>query len=168
MNIQLTLHPETQILVDALSKVPLGQMITYKNLSELIGIDVTGPARQRLVSARRVALRDYGAAFGTERATGLIRLHPDQAPGLGASARLKIRRASSRARKAMISVAEHSNGLSPEASRRMSAEMSAHGLIAEITKEKTIKAAMGRSEKIAPPAKMAETFLNHIRGKSPR
>ncbi|WP_420023729.1 hypothetical protein ACN9JG_06110 [Cereibacter azotoformans] len=168
MPINLNTSPETDALVEALRNVSLGGTVTYAALSDLIGIDVTGPARPRLVSARRIVLRDHGAAFETLREVGLQRLVPESVGDIGTTARGKIRRAARRARSGMTSVVSRSNGLSPDAARRMSAEMSALGLIEQVTSEKTVTAIAATTEKPAAPARVAETFLSHIRGAARR
>lgn len=156
----LSLSPETQALSDALRAVSLGATITYAALSESIGRDVTGPARATLVSARRIVLRDFGAVFEVKRAHGLRRLKPDEAPDIGSAARRKIRRTSSRAMKSMHSVVNASNGLSPEAGRKLSAEMSTHGLMVALAADKV--AHTMQSETRMPPAIAATAFLKHI------
>jgi hypothetical protein len=164
VTLDLSRHPETDTLVELLRAVPFGDTLTYGAMSEALGVDVTTRARPRLVSARRIALRDYGAAFETAHGVGLRRLLPDEASAIGAAGRRKIRRASGRARKAMISLAEHSNGLSPAAARRMSAEISAHGLISHIADDRAVSRLTTESDKPAPPAKVAESFLRFVRG----
>lgn len=152
-------NADTLALVELLRTAPLGSTVTFSAMRDAIGRD----ARGVLPGARRIALRDFGAAFMAERGVGLRRLHATEAPEIGAAARRKIRRGTSRARQAMASLAENSNGLPPEIGRKMAAEMSALGLIAHIATDKAA-AAVADSDTPAPTAKAAEMFLRHIGG----
>jgi hypothetical protein len=159
MTLDLSLSPETSALIDALLLVPHGATVSYATLSAVIGRDVTGPARSRLSSAITILLRDKGAAFRTIRKTGLERLAADQAPELGGAARRKIRRTSNRAIRGMAAMAAASNGLEPEALRRMTAEVNTLGLISHLSTEKATSA---QPKTTAPPALAARAFLLHI------
>lgn len=163
MSLDLILSPETQALYDRLRMIPLGEEVTYAALSEVIGRDVAGVARSHLNSALRIALREDGAAFKTIRGVGLQRLLPEQAPEIGAAARRKITRASRKAVRGMKALAAASNGLPEEAQRQLSAEISTMGLLAEITKDKAVRALDDASA--APPAVAAMKFVEHIGAK---
>lgn len=155
-----TLSPETRLLVETLHKVPIGAEITYADLSAALGLDVTGPARGTLNTARRILERDEGAVFVACRGTGLRRLKPEEAPDIGATGRRKIRRTAKRSLRAMQRLAATSNGLDPEAQRRLNAEITANGLLAKITEDKPVRAM--ESEKTEPPAHAATAFLKAI------
>lgn len=136
---ELTLSLETRTLAKLLMEVPIGETITYGRMSEELGFDITDHSKRHfLTSARRVVLREHGAAFTADIKVGMRRLQPDEAPNIGTWARGKIRRASTTAMKAMQMVAAKTNGLAPETQRRLAAEMAVHGVIAEVAKPKVI------------------------------
>ena len=62
---------------------------------------------------------------------------------------------------AMTAVADASNGLSPEAARRLSAEISTHGLLAELASDKAV-AHQAKEEAVRAPAIVAQGFLEYI------
>lgn len=153
------LSPETSALVEALKAVPIRGQITYAELSAVLGRDVQ--QSDKLHNARRIALRDHGAAFETIRKVGLRRMHPDEAPDLGGNARGRIRNASRTAIKSMKAVVEASNGISPEAQKRLTGEIAALGLIAHLSNDKPT-AQMAEVEAPLPPAKAARRFLDFL------
>ena len=162
MTLDLSISPDTAALCEALRKVPYGQEITFAALSQIIGRDVKVNARHNLAGALRIVLRDHGAAFQSIRGVGYKRLHSDDAPEIGTAARRKQRRTSQRAVSAMAAVARTSNGLTPEAQRRLSAEISTHGLLIEIAADKNVKAQV--RDEPTTPAKAAAAFIAHIGG----
>jgi len=164
MSLDLTISPETMALVAALRAVPLGEEISHAALSAHIGRDVAREARARLDSALRILSRDEGAAFMAVRGVGLRRLRPEEAPDIGARSRRKVRRMARHAAGSMTRLAATSNGLPPEAQRRLSAELSAAGLLAAITEDKPT-AAMGTEDAPRPPVYAAEAFLAAIGAK---
>lgn len=161
MNIDLTLSPETEALLAALKSVPLGGEISYRTLSAAVGRPVNGPARSSLNSARRIALRELGVAFTAVRGVGLRRITADEAPGMGATARSRIRSTAKRATRGIRAVVAASNGVSPEVQRRVSAEISALGLLAEVASEPAQKAFSADGPAL-PPALAGAAFLRHI------
>lgn len=161
MNTDLTLSTETEILLRALKAVPLGSTITYRDLSAAIGRSVTAEARNKLASARAIALRDNGIGFTSERGVGLRRITVEEAPGMGAVARGRIRSTARRASAAIRSVVAASNGASPEAARRISSEIAVLGLIAEAASEPMQKA-FESDGPVMSPALAGEAFLKHL------
>jgi hypothetical protein len=160
MTLDLSLKTETRLLIDALRAVPLGQIVDFGTLSAACGLDVTGKGRSLLSSARSIAARDYGAVFVSERTVGLRRLRPDDAPTLGQSARKRIRSTSGAAMKKMVTLAEASNSLAPEAQRQLNAEMAIHGLLREIATDRTTESM--QKDTVKPPALVAQSFLEHL------
>lgn len=161
MSLDLSISPETRILADALKAVPLGGNITFASLTATIGRDVQRVARSHLDSAMRIVLRDDGVAFRSIRGIGYQRLLPEEAPEIGRAARRKLRRASKRAVQSMLAVAAASNGLPPEAQRRLSAEVSIHGLLAELAEDRSV-ANQAKADEAVAPAKAAQSFVDYI------
>lgn len=166
MSLDLSISPDTRILADALRAVPYGSEVTFASLTAMIGRDAQRAARSNLASALRIVLRDDGAAFQSIRGTGYKRIAPDDAPEIGRAARRKLRRTSQRAVQGMVSVAKASNGLSPDAQRRLSAEVSTHGLLAELATDKAV-AHQSAHDTTVGPAKVAQGFLDYIGAKAP-
>lgn len=161
MNIDLTLSTETEVLLNALRAVPIGGEISYVELTKTCGRNVTSDARSRLATARRIALRDTGICFTVVRGVGLRRITLDEAPGIGAVARSRIRSTAKRATRGMRAVLAVSNGATPETGRRISAEINALGLIAEISGDPAQKA-FETDQPVMPPALAGQAFLKHI------
>lgn len=162
MPLDLHLSSDTRALVDALRAVPLGGDIAYADLSGVIGRDVTKQARAALVSARRIALRDHGAAFEVQRGTGLRRLLADETARIGTAARRSIRRKATRSTASMRAVMDHTNGLDPDAAKRAYAEIAMLGLVAHLTTDTSLPAAQDTEDTPKPSARVAQAWLDHI------
>jgi hypothetical protein len=165
MPLHLTIGPETKALLTALIETPLGETVTYAALSERLGRDVTGPARGLLTSARHIAARDHGAVFRPERGVGLVRLTPDEAADIGATARRRIRTGARRATGKMAALAHHSNGLSPDAYRRMNREIAQLGVIEMVSADHEKAELQDESGNALAPVRATEEFLRYIGAK---
>ena len=66
---------ESRQIVRRLSVCVVGELIEYKELSELIGADVQREKRHALYTARNRLLRDEGMVFGVIRNSGIRRLN---------------------------------------------------------------------------------------------
>jgi hypothetical protein len=161
MSLDLILSPRTRALIDVLRLVPLGDVVTYATLSATLGENVQKTAAQALASARRIVERDEGIVFQVVRKVGLRRIHADEAPDIGTAARRKMNRASRRAVQTMTRAAHASNGLSPDAQRRLSAEVSAHGLLQELTRDAAVDRLQEKG-KVVGPALVAQSFIDHL------
>lgn len=87
---------ETRLLYQRLRTVAVGESVTYRELSEIIGQDVQGAGRSALVSARRIALRDDLALFDPIRGSGLRRLSDHENLASASAVFGKVRRAARR------------------------------------------------------------------------
>lgn len=67
---------ETDVLVETLLAVPVGETISYQQLSEACGQNVQGEARGKLVSALSILERDHSVLFDSVRAFGYQRCTP--------------------------------------------------------------------------------------------
>lgn len=163
-----TISLETAALIEALTAVPLGETATYAALSKAIGRDVATAARSSLTSARNIAAREHGAVFVPIRGLGLRRLPPEEAPEIGAAGRRKVRRAARNATRTMLRLAEASNGLPPEAQRKLAAEVAALGLIEHVSGDKPAAAIeAARTEggpSIMTPAMTARLLADQLAG----
>jgi hypothetical protein len=88
---------DARILYDRLSKAEVGDTLTYKELSDLIGRDVANGARGVLNTARRMAIREDRIVFGVITAEGLIRLGDSDIVAAQETQISRVRRLSRRA-----------------------------------------------------------------------
>jgi hypothetical protein len=161
------LSADTRTVADLLALVPVGEVITLGAISEAIGRDVT-TCRHVLNAARRVALREAGAAFLTERGIGLRRMSAERVTEtVGSAARSHIRRTAGRARKVMVAATQGINDLPPAAQRKLAAEISVLGLMEHLARDKTMQPAPDSPTKPTPVAITAQALLSHLTKKEP-
>lgn len=129
-----------QIGVDALmlarrlAAVSVGEQISYKELSQVIGKDVQ--AGNTLRSARNHVLRD-GIIFDCVRGVGLVRMTNDKKAESWIPDMHKARRACKRGMRKLLTV--NMDELSPEKQRSVSVGMSTLGAIELFTSAKSIR-----------------------------
>jgi hypothetical protein len=133
--ISTEISPDVAALVELLRGVPLGGTIRYASLSAVIGRDVRRH-RHLIESARHVAERDHGAIFGNEINIGYTRLTAEQLPGLGSTARRRIRRASRKARKTINYALESANDVPPTIQRKLNSEISVLNLLEHLAADR--------------------------------
>jgi hypothetical protein len=68
------LSPETRLIFQRLQEVEVGEIVTYKELSELIGMNTQERGRSHLLSARRKILHEFAILFEAVRGEGVKRL----------------------------------------------------------------------------------------------
>jgi alkylated DNA nucleotide flippase Atl1 len=96
---------DTVTIYNRLSIVEVGDVVTYSELSHLIGRDVCGAARGCMTSAVRRALND-GRVFAAVRNVGYRLLPDDRIASVGISAVAHIRRSAKRAARKLACVRE--------------------------------------------------------------
>ena len=162
--IQTELTADARTLADLLIACPVEGSVTLALASQAIGRDIT-KCRHVLASARRVALREEGVVFTTERSAGLRRISAERATEvIGPVARKHIRKTAGRAKKALIAATEGSNDLSPDAQRRRAAEISALGLMEHIARDTINRPANDAPTKPTPVGITAQALLQRIKG----
>lgn len=102
-------------LVEILAAAKMGDFISYKHMTRMIGRDVT-VYRHLLASARRIALRDYNAVFAPVLGEGIRRLDNVETVELCPEGRRK--RIRSQVRKGSRELAAVSYEALPEEQRR--------------------------------------------------
>lgn len=132
----LEINAATLALMDTLRQTPVGEIVTFAELSNAIGMDVR-QSRYLLHSALTILQREEGACFGNRRGIGYQRLRADDAPKIGNHTRLITRRAAKRGRKKITSLINRANDLSDDARRLALREISTLGLIEHISKDNT-------------------------------
>lgn len=88
--------PATETLLSRLQKLDMGDVVTYGELSALIGDNVQTKGIGVLVSARRIAERDFQIVTDTINNIGLKRLTDQEAIKSGHRFRRKVRSAARR------------------------------------------------------------------------
>jgi len=157
--ISTEISPDVAALVTVLRSVSPGASITYSVLSAALGRDVT-QCRYLLVSAQRIAAREYGAVFASERRVGYVRLTTDQLPGVGSTARTRVRRTARKAAKLIRFGADRANVIEPEAQRKMNAELSSLALIEHIATDKAATPVPAHDTRAEPVAVTARRLFN--------
>ena len=105
MPVAAVLQIETQLLVNILSHVPIGETITYDEVGRRAGFSVTEqPGRSRLAQARRMLMRDRQIVFGTLIRIGLKCLPDVETVAHGARSLASVRSAARRSRRITLSV----------------------------------------------------------------
>lgn len=99
---QFRLGVDTQTLLKYLETIPVGEIVSYEVLGNLIGCDVQSD-RGSLESARRLLVRDNQIVFGVVRGVGLKRLNPSEVVEQEGETVTKIRRATKRSLKRLAS-----------------------------------------------------------------
>jgi hypothetical protein len=128
---------DARFLYQEIIKVSIGDAITYKALSGLIGRDVQDEARGALMTARRIAERDKNIVFGVIRDVGLKRLNDAEIVSTGEDARGRIRRIARRSVARVLRVNNYAE-LSQEDKVRHNAYASLFGAIEQMASPKSI------------------------------
>jgi len=161
------LSSEARILASMLSKMEPGQVITYDELSGMIGVSSSHPTfKARLGTARNIALRDHSVVTECVRGEGVKRLQANELQSVGDDALSRIRRTATRGTRKMLSGA---SVLAPsgEALNAMNTRLSMLGVMREMTSHKSIdaaakKVAMGNSP--LSTVNMLENALQAMKG----
>lgn len=155
--------PEVQALADALSAVSPGSTISYATLSEAIGRPIQ-PRRWLVLRALGIVAEDHGAVFATERGVGYTRLETEKLHTVGHTARTAIRRKARKAAKMIRHGSLRANDVSPEAVRKMNAELSALGLIEHAAKDAVAAPVPAHDARPEPVALIARRFVDAMTG----
>lgn len=156
------LSADARAIADVLIACSVGDTVTHRAMTATIGRDIT-KHRHILDTARRVAQREAGAVFVSERGIGLRRLSAERATEtVGTAARKHIRRTAGRARKTLIAATNGANNLPPEAMRRLAAEVSTLGLMEHLARDAVTKPREDSPTKPTPVAITARALLERI------
>lgn len=128
---------ETQELIERLSKLEPGALVSYADLSEVAGETITGgtPALQ---SAKRAVEKERGVALSVERGVGVRRLTDDEIVDDTHGARSRIRRQSKRALSRLSAVIDFAS-LSDEKKRTHQAHAVIYAVIADKASSGAVK-----------------------------
>lgn len=132
---------DTNFLAAKLSKVDVGEIVTYEELSDAIdGRDVRPgqPGYSALVSARRRLERQHGIVFGSVRKVGLKRLSDIGIVDTSDQAIASIRRKARRSAKRLTCVKNY-EGMPAEKQVKHNAYMSIFGALAAASRASTVR-----------------------------
>src|SRR6266567_3800615 len=144
---------QTVALIEALRTAPIGKVVNYDSLSDIIGENIVR-CRHYLRSAIK-ALYDEGVPFGTVRGLGVKRLTSEEIPDIGDHAVVRIRRGSRLARKRM-SVINAMNDVANETRVRVNTAASLLGILEHFSQNKSrqkIEAEVQKGTSPIPPGK---------------
>ena len=161
LNIEASAHTEALRLL--LGDASPGALVTYREMSDAIGLDIQSHYWPAFQAKRRLAKLE-GKVFMTERNVGLRRITTDQLPEFGRVHRHAIGRRARRTAAAIGSALSMANDVSPVTMRKATAEISALRLIAYVTADKVTKRAEkddadGKPEPVADTAKRMMSTL---------
>jgi len=101
-------QPETQILIDFLAAVPVGQTVTYDGIATAVGYQVNEhPGAGRLTQARKALMRDRQMVFATLIRVGLKALTDAETVHAGSDKLRQVRSAARRAKRITLSVKDY-------------------------------------------------------------
>jgi hypothetical protein len=155
------LSADARRIADLLSAVPRGELITYAGISAAIGRDVR-VLRHLIYAAMRVAERESGAVFASERGKGYRRLAPTEIVRIGATARARIRGVARRGKRSISAGVIGANDLGDEDRRKILAEQSALGLLEHVARDRSLPVLTPDDSRPLPVAQAARSFMRHI------
>lgn len=151
---------DTRTLVALMVKVPVGESITYQDLSSAIGRNVQGAARSVLESARHICERDYNIVFGVVQNVGLKHLTDTETINTGQAGIDHIRRTARKTARRIASLKDP-NSVPNESKVRQFTYLSVAGALVHMTQQKQItrlEVKVGQAAKELPLAKTLEAF----------
>ena len=129
---------DTMLVHDLLEKKEVGDVVTYAELTKLIGRDIQNKARGCLNTAKRMLQREKRFVFGTIMTVGVKRLDDVQIVGTSESTLKKIRGESKRGARRLACVHDY-DGLPNGEKIKHNAAVSMLGALSQATKPGSIK-----------------------------
>lgn len=147
-------------LIKAMEATPVGETITYGQLSDAIGRPIQR-CRYLVLSAIKRMNRDNGALFANVHRVGYKRLSPQDSYLIGSTRRQHIRRTATQTAKRVTNAMRFSNDMPPEAALKANRELSVLGLIAHISTDRAATTAE-KAESPMPVAKIMSEMLKQM------
>lgn len=150
---------ETQLIFNRLADAQPGDTISYQELTDAGGIDVTGDGRGLLHTARNKAENELHCLFSTVRNVGLRRCLPDENPGELEDANKRVRKAARKLirRSGRVIIED----MTQPARLQFAAQVTIANVVAHVTSDKTSKriaAAVTEAGHALPLSKTLEHF----------
>ena len=149
---------ETQSMIDKIGDVEVGAIITYNEMSEILGFDIQ-KNRGPLMSARDIVFRENGVVFETIRNIGIKRAE-DAAIVDAATGDVRRMQRFTRKRVKMLQCVDF-NQLKAEGKIKHNTAMSIYGVLGYITKRtqvKRLESKINVLQQILPVNKTLEYF----------
>jgi hypothetical protein len=150
---------ESRLLEDELSKLKIGDFVSYAHLRSLIGRDVQAEGYSALWSARRRLLKS-GVVVDVVRGEGVRRLADADIINSAAATFPRIRRLAFRGQQ-KLSAVQRFNELSAEQQAKHNSYLSALGVLRLFTRKttmKTIEERVTEAARALPSRKVLELF----------
>ncbi|HUU86120.1 MAG TPA: hypothetical protein VMX17_00035 [Candidatus Glassbacteria bacterium] len=128
---------ETKQLLERLIKTKVGELVTYKEMTKIVGRDIRKEGSSIMYSARRKAVNDCQIVFITVTNKGIKRASDEEIANSGSSVIHKIRRTSHKGKKVLHCV-ENFGSLTNESKIHHNASASFLGAIDLMTRPKKI------------------------------
>lgn len=147
---------DARTLMERLSRVDVGDLVTYDELSALIGRNVTQDARHLLRSARARLEKEEHVVFAPVIAVGVRRLDDVGVVATGEQALSHVRRTSHRAarRQSFVDLGK----LDESQKKKALLYQSMFGMIAHMTRARTVRAVEAKIVAALPTAKMVDAI----------
>lgn len=165
--LDLELSADTKAIITRLREMAIGELVTYDELSGIIGRDIQRN-RYILDSARRNVEREDGAVFGIERGVGIRRMTADEAPNIGIQSRKSIRRKADRGAKRIERAVSRANDLPDDVARKAYGEIATLRLIEHTATERAQPKPKDSPSAPEPIAVTARRMFENLSGKSQR
>lgn len=149
---------ETRLLYDRLRKLAVGEIVSYRELTEIISQDVQGDGRGALQTARRLALRDDAIVCDVVKNIGVKRLSDREVVQSGSHTFVRVRRLAQRGAERLA--AADPSALSSDENARRFASMAALAVVKLMGKPKSVDkiAAANNVSGELPVARTLELF----------
>lgn len=154
---------DAQRLEAALLAVPIGELITYERLSDMIGRNVQHEARGVLASVRRRILARYSMYFDPVRNVGLKNSDDVGKVAAGSRGPQQVRRLAKRRMRELASVTDF-NALPNDQKLQHNTNMGILGMLHYATKPTNVKKIASATQK-ADAALAAAKALEALKGK---
>ena len=128
------LSVDTQLVIDRLMKAQVGEVVTYADLSAILGRNIQYASRGCLTTACKRLQADHAIVFGTVRSVGVKRLNDSEKVAAGLSSIPKIRSQARNGAKRIV-CAQY-DALSKEDKVKHNTGLSFLGVMGEMTKPK--------------------------------
>lgn len=142
----------------ALGEVPVGELLTYDAITEIIG----APAKEKrflILAAIQKINKDTGALFVPVTRVGYRRLPASESYIIGVNTRSKIRRSARRTGQRIINAIRGVNDMPRENLLRANREIAMLGLIEHVSSERAAKIGETEQPTIKPVSKIMSEML---------